>query len=91
MLSQLSRRIMSRTVPGRQFSWIPDGKERNDYLHKDHVPFTYNKHGKQWDTEKWPLAIEGKEQSPIALFRNPANHPNFKSIGFQDSDYEHTY
>ena len=55
--------------------WIADGKERNDYEHKDFVPFDYDKHGKKWDPEKWPLNKSGREQSPIALFRNPANNP----------------
>ena len=82
---------LTRVLPRAQFSWIPDGKERNDYQHKEFVPFDYQKHGKYWDPKKWPLAFESQEQSPIALYRNPANHPNFHSITYCDRDYEHKY
>lgn len=71
--------------------WIPDGKERNDYQHKEFTPFHYNGHCEQWDNEKWPLNVKGLEQSPIALFRqgNPQN--GHVALDFQDMSYEHKY
>ena len=37
------------------------------------------------------MATKGKEQSPIALYRSPANNPNFKKMKFQDTSYKHSY
>ena len=70
-------------------NWIPDGKERNDYEHKDFVPFKYDEHGKCWDSKKWPLNETGKEQSPIALYRNKKDEPNLRHLEFMDKEYEH--
>ncbi len=37
-------------VQQRSFgNWIPDGKERNDYKHKDFVPYDYEGHDLSWD------------------------------------------
>lgn len=74
-------------VPIRHFP--DDGSERNDYQSKAFSPFGYNKHGKDWDEKKWPMLKDGKEQSPIALTRNPG--PNFKKIVFNDDEYQHSY
>jgi hypothetical protein len=84
-LTKLNNLKLSRSLSylgKRQFSWIPDGKERNDYQHKDFVPFNYDCHGKLWDKVKWPLLETGREQSPIALMRKPSE--NFEVIDFSD-------
>ena len=69
-------------VPVRNF---PDGSDRNDYQSKGFSPFGYNKHGKDWDAKKWPMLKDGKEQSPIALTRDPSD--KFKKIVFNDDEY----
>lgn len=72
-------------------NWIPDGRERNDYEHKDFVPFNYKGHGTSWDHKKWPLNRDGKEQSPIALSRTKEQNVNLEVQDFSDKKYTHQY
>lgn len=69
--------------------YFPDGSDRNDYQSKGFSPFGYNKHGKDWDAKKWPMLSSGKEQSPIALSRNPSS--SLEKITFNDDEYQHSY
>lgn len=38
---QASTKVNMLRLRSAAFSWIPDGKERNDYQHKEFVPFDY--------------------------------------------------
>ena len=89
-MNTLLKRAASRKfvqIPVRNFPG--DGSDRNDYQSKAFSPFGYNKHGKDWDEKKWPMLKDGKEQSPIALTRDPS--VNFKKIVFNDDEYQHSY
>jgi carbonic anhydrase len=55
------------------------------------LPFDYVRHGLQWDAKKWPVIETGKDQSPIALYRNPTTHRGFRQVEFSDQSYVHSY
>ena len=82
-------------INNRQFSPPPEGEDRNDYQHPSFKPFGYDKHGEDWDNQKWPLVKNGQEQSPINLIRhlepNQVLDGKFERVIFNDEEYKHRY